>query len=264
MIFGICKSLLFFPLWRLSLLNLFTCFNKFPTPANMVGEGPNSPSHVHHRSSSCPMLPLTCGWDVFNSIRENRYLLVGAVVGGPGPTESHFDGRDKFHNNQPQLLINAPFQAVIAGLYQHELIKAGTFVDVKERDFRHIFKEVIGSSSFDYCAKLEPCENGGTWKLIKRFKKIALILRFIFSLKFDALHHDFKLPIFVSKLETLDFIAPAHLSFLGNDVKTDYLLISSSLTNGETVRQWTSFSPRNTTTINTNGWSKFNPQWHVM
>merc|ERR1712019_255550 len=48
----------------------------------VVGYGFNPPTQPHHRPSSCPDRPATCGWNEFNLNRPNPQVLNGALVGG--------------------------------------------------------------------------------------------------------------------------------------------------------------------------------------
>ena len=122
----------------------------------------DSPKHVHHRSSSCPMLPAPCGWEVYDDAYPNRFPIIGAVVGGPGPNGIYEDLRSEYQNNQPDILTNAPFQAVVASLLKYELRRAQIPVRVNEKEFRGIFNREIIRADSNFCDQfINPCKNNG-------------------------------------------------------------------------------------------------------
>nr|AMH40388.1 glycoside hydrolase family 9 [Sipyloidea sipylus] len=84
----------------------------------VVGYGSNYPKNAHHRSSSCPDHPQTCGWDFFNSDTPNHHVLEGALVGGPSSTDAYTDTRKDAQHNEVACDYNAAFQGVIANLVE--------------------------------------------------------------------------------------------------------------------------------------------------
>nr|AMH40370.1 glycoside hydrolase family 9 [Medauroidea extradentata] len=86
----------------------------------IVGYGTNYPKYAHHRSSSCPDHPATCGWDFFNSNTPNTHAVEGALVGGPGANDDYTDTRKDAQKNEVACDYNAAFQSVIANLVELE------------------------------------------------------------------------------------------------------------------------------------------------
>jgi len=82
----------------------------------VVGFGTNPPERPHHRSSSCPLSPVPCNWDNFNSPSANPQTLYGALVGGPGKNDEYTDDRKDFIKNEVATDYNAGFQSAVAGL----------------------------------------------------------------------------------------------------------------------------------------------------
>lgn len=82
----------------------------------VVGFGTNPPVRPHHRSSSCPLSPVPCNWDDFNSPSPNPQTLYGALVGGPGKSDEYSDDRKDFVKNEVATDYNAGFQSAVAGL----------------------------------------------------------------------------------------------------------------------------------------------------
>ncbi len=57
----------------------------------VVGFGANSPTHPHHRSSSCPDAPAVCSFDTLRDTSvPNYHLLTGALVGGPRAADDQY------------------------------------------------------------------------------------------------------------------------------------------------------------------------------
>lgn len=124
----------------------------------------SAPKHVHHRSSTCPMLPAPCGWEEFDDPLFNRFPIIGAVVGGPGPTKEWADKRGNYWNNQPDILTNAYYQSAVAALLKYEFRIHGKQVKVKETMFRDIFVSGIIRVKHDFCNRfsgINPCKHDG-------------------------------------------------------------------------------------------------------
>lgn len=82
----------------------------------VVGFGNDPPQRPHHRASSCPSPPATCGWDQYNSPDPNPHILYGALVGGPDINDNYQDDRTDFIKNEVAIDYNAGFQGAVAGL----------------------------------------------------------------------------------------------------------------------------------------------------
>jgi len=83
----------------------------------VVGFGNNYPTHAHHKSSSCPLAPASCGWDQLHTSNPNPNVLKGALVGGPrAANDQYTDSREDYVGNEVALDYNAAFQSLIAGL----------------------------------------------------------------------------------------------------------------------------------------------------
>ncbi|XP_070565336.1 endoglucanase A-like isoform X2 [Ptychodera flava] len=89
----------------------------------VVGFGVNPPQRPHHRSSSCPYPPDSCGWPVYRDDGPNHHVLHGALVGGPQDLNGYYDDlRDSHFMNEVTLDYNAGFQSALAGLKHFELL----------------------------------------------------------------------------------------------------------------------------------------------
>ncbi|XP_046333795.2 endoglucanase E-4-like [Haliotis rufescens] len=84
----------------------------------IAGFGNNPPQRLHHRSSSCPLLPAPCSWDMEKYKGPNPQVLYGAMVGGPDPNDKYSDDRDDTIRNEVACDYNAGLQSSVAGL-QH-------------------------------------------------------------------------------------------------------------------------------------------------
>lgn len=90
----------------------------------MVGFGPSSPKHAHHRASSMPSLKahpqkIACGEGYstyFNSGNPNPNQATGAIVGGPDQNDNFNDVRSNSQQSEPTTYINAPMVGVFAAL----------------------------------------------------------------------------------------------------------------------------------------------------
>eukprot|EP01132_Coremiostelium_polycephalum_P002741 gene2741-3404_t len=74
----------------------------------VVGYGPNAPLNPHHRAAH--------GSTVFKieDPPNNRHILLGALVGGPGPDDSYEDLRSDYKKNEVALDYQAGFVGTIA------------------------------------------------------------------------------------------------------------------------------------------------------
>ncbi|XP_046566271.1 endoglucanase 4-like [Haliotis rubra] len=82
----------------------------------VIGFGKSFPHSPHHRSSSCPWSPSSCGPQVMSSHAPNVHTLYGALVGGPDDSDGYKDDRSNYVNNEVACDYNAGFQAAVAGL----------------------------------------------------------------------------------------------------------------------------------------------------
>ena len=80
----------------------------------VVGYGNNFPLQPHHRAAS------GLGWDGFNSDQPNRYVLNGALVGGPSAADdfSYNDSRSDYISNEVAIDYNAGLTGALAYLSQ--------------------------------------------------------------------------------------------------------------------------------------------------
>nr|ABD24275.1 endo-beta-1,4-glucanase [Ampullaria crossean] len=82
----------------------------------VVGFGKNPPVSPHHRSSSCPNLPVRCNMNYLHLDTPNTHMLCGALVGGPDSSDGYKDSRENYVNNEVACDYNAGFQTAVAGL----------------------------------------------------------------------------------------------------------------------------------------------------
>ncbi|CAG5100254.1 Oidioi.mRNA.OKI2018_I69.XSR.g16916.t1.cds [Oikopleura dioica] len=83
----------------------------------IVGFGKNYPTKPHHRSSSCPVSPQECGWDVADDkMSPNPLILFGALVGGPDRFDSFINNRKNHQQSEVTLNYNAALVGGTAGL----------------------------------------------------------------------------------------------------------------------------------------------------
>lgn len=75
----------------------------------IVGYNENSVKYPHHRASS--------GLTMAEDPREQRYVLYGALVGGPGANDEHNDTTADWVFNEVTIDYNAAFVGACAGLY---------------------------------------------------------------------------------------------------------------------------------------------------
>ncbi|KAF2068898.1 hypothetical protein CYY_009782 [Polysphondylium violaceum] len=78
----------------------------------VVGYGPNHPKNPHHRAAHHSLT------NNINSPVNNTYLLVGALVGGPGNDDSYVDLVTDYQKNEVALDYNAGFVGLVAGYAQ--------------------------------------------------------------------------------------------------------------------------------------------------
>ena len=87
----------------------------------VVGMGKNPPTHVHHRSASCPNVTgpwgtntPSCDFTQFNSPNSNPQVLKGALAGGPDSNDWYNDKRDDYVLNEVAIDYNAGFTGAMA------------------------------------------------------------------------------------------------------------------------------------------------------
>ena len=80
----------------------------------VVGYGENFPQQPHHRAAS------GVGWDNFNTNQPNRFVLQGALVGGPSAPDdfAYTDSRSDYISNEVAIDYNAGFSGALAALNQ--------------------------------------------------------------------------------------------------------------------------------------------------
>ncbi|XP_070548213.1 uncharacterized protein [Ptychodera flava] len=86
------------------------------------GFGHNPPRRIHHRGSSCPDMPESCGRDEQDSEDGNPQVLYGGLVGGPDEKDRYFDYRRNWEQNEAGI-ITSGFQGAIAGLAESRNMK---------------------------------------------------------------------------------------------------------------------------------------------
>ena len=91
--------------------------NKVST-SYMVGFGDKFPRYVHHRASSCPLPPKSCGWEYFSTTEPNPNILTGALVGGPALDGFYFDKRDNYVQNEVALDYSYGLTGVLAAIVE--------------------------------------------------------------------------------------------------------------------------------------------------
>ena len=84
----------------------------------MVGFGGKFPKYVHHRASSCPLSPKSCGWEYFSTTEPNPNILTGALVGGPALDGSYFDKRDNYVQNEVAIDYSYGLTGVLAAILE--------------------------------------------------------------------------------------------------------------------------------------------------
>ncbi|KAI9230747.1 MAG: beta-1,4-endoglucanase, partial [Piptocephalis tieghemiana] len=72
----------------------------------LVGADLTSPLRTHHAAAH-GVQPPGKGWDLYESASPNRYVLWGAIVGGPGKKDDFRDARGDFKGNEPAMDYNA-------------------------------------------------------------------------------------------------------------------------------------------------------------
>ena len=79
-----------------------------------VGYGRNYPEQPHHRGAS------GMEWQSFNTDQPNRYVLNGALVGGPSSANDYAynDSRADYITNEVAIDYNAGFTSALAFLAQ--------------------------------------------------------------------------------------------------------------------------------------------------
>ena len=83
----------------------------------VIGFGTNPPTQPHHRESSCPNRPASCGWNEFNSPSANPQILYGGLVGGPISLGGNYeDKRSNYMTNEVAVDYNAGYQSALAAL----------------------------------------------------------------------------------------------------------------------------------------------------
>ena len=125
-----------------------------------VGIDPNGPKNPHHRTAHG-------SWsNNINDPVDNRHLLIGALVGGPGSGDSYVDDRTNYVANEVAVDYNAGFTSALARLYLDfggNPIPESQFPPAETRD-DEIFVEIRDKSSnnrqTDLSAKLQ---NRSAW-----------------------------------------------------------------------------------------------------
>lgn len=82
-----------------------------------IGLGSKYPLNPHHRGAHS-------SWEgMITTPAQNRHILYGALVGGPGSDDSYSDARDNYVNNEVATDYNAGFTGALAKMY---LLHGGT------------------------------------------------------------------------------------------------------------------------------------------
>ncbi|RZF33677.1 hypothetical protein LSTR_LSTR007055 [Laodelphax striatellus] len=92
----------------------------------VIGFGEKFPKKPFHAGSSCPIKPVKCGWEAYNSTKDNPQVLNGALVSGPDENDLYEDAREDYIYNEVTIDYNAGFQSAVAGLLHFELNNANS------------------------------------------------------------------------------------------------------------------------------------------
>ncbi|MBI4508126.1 MAG: glycoside hydrolase family 9 protein [Deltaproteobacteria bacterium] len=125
----------------------------------VVGFGENPPRRPHHRTAHG-------SWS--NSIEEpteNRHVLFGALVGGPGSDDSYSDDRKDYVKNEVATDYNAAFTGALARLYAELGGQPLSAFPVEEQpDGEEIFvKAAVNSSGNNYTEIKAYLVNQSAW-----------------------------------------------------------------------------------------------------
>jgi endoglucanase len=107
-----------------------------------VGFGTNPPRNVHHRTAHG-------SWsNNINEPADNRHIIYGALVGGPGVDDSYADSRQDFQKNEVALDYNAGFTGALARLYsEYGGTPAASFPSAETPDGPELFVQAAVNST---------------------------------------------------------------------------------------------------------------------
>lgn len=63
-------------------------------------------------------MPAPCGWETFNTTRDNPQPLCGALVGGPDENDFYKDDRKDYVSSEVACDYNAGYQSALAGEFE--------------------------------------------------------------------------------------------------------------------------------------------------
>ncbi|MCY0966707.1 glycoside hydrolase family 9 protein [Parathalassolituus penaei] len=128
-----------------------------PYQIGLTEDGPKNP---HHRTSHG-------SWsDSINSPTDNRHLLIGALVGGPGSGDSYTDDRSDYVANEVATDYNAGFTSALARLYLDfggSPIAEDQFPPAETRDDEFYVEAAVNSSGPRYVELKTVVYNHSAW-----------------------------------------------------------------------------------------------------
>ncbi|MBF0441213.1 MAG: glycoside hydrolase family 9 protein [Oligoflexales bacterium] len=124
----------------------------------VVGFGNNPPRNPHHRGSHG-------SWsNNLENPKDNRHILYGALVGGPGSDDKYEDSRKDYVKNEVATDYNAGFTGALAFLSQkHGGSILQTFPEKEKRDDEFFVEAKINSSSERYVEIAAKIYNHSAW-----------------------------------------------------------------------------------------------------
>ncbi len=110
-----------------------------------VGFGANPPLNVHHRTAHA-------SWsnDISTPV-DNRHILYGALVGGPGSDDSYTDSRTDYTRNEVATDYNAGFTGALARLYaEYGGAPVADFPPIETPDDQFFVEASVNASGGNY------------------------------------------------------------------------------------------------------------------
>jgi hypothetical protein len=123
-----------------------------------VGFGNNPPLNVHHRTSHG-------SWaNDINTPANQRHILYGALVGGPGSDDSYADNRTDYTKNEVADDYNAGFVGALARLYkEYGGVPLSNFPPAETRDDQYFVEAAINASGSNYTQLVTWLNNRSAW-----------------------------------------------------------------------------------------------------
>jgi endoglucanase len=123
-----------------------------------VGFGNNPPLNIHHRTSHG-------SWaNDLNTPTNQRHILYGALVGGPGNDDSYADNRSDFTKNEVADDYNAGFTGALARLYkEYGGAPLAKFPAPETRDDEFFVEAAVNSTGSNYTQLVTWLNNRSAW-----------------------------------------------------------------------------------------------------